>query len=250
MQRFSRPRLITFNDPQYQRHVEQQRLARANQRAIRLPSQRDLFGGEVETVLRQVLAQRFVLSERRIVEYEEQIGRSRHRKYRELDALVIDGHTRVQVFEIKASRRAGAIHRALRQLRETQMILGLAFRHVSASVLLVDTGIVTREEQAALADAPDAPAHLPQTIADVVAEHPDLQRVPDLAALTAFPPSIELVVIDLPTIVALADGAPLSLDWDADEHEEPPPAPTLLYSTPDDDDESPFAAALRKARGT
>lgn len=253
MQRFNRPRLIGFDDPAYQRHVEHMKLQRANQRAIRPPSQRDLFGGEVETLLRTTLAARFSLSDRRILEYEERIGRNVTRKYRELDALVIEGQQRAHVFEIKASRRAGALHRALKQLRDTQAILKLLFRAVSATVLFVDTGTLTAAEQADIAAAEQAPERLPQTLADAIAEHPEARQVGGLHEIALFPDRVELAVIAVEEVIALAQGAPLSLDWEADEidGEEPaPPPPAVLYSTPDDDDdENPFAAALRKAGG-
>lgn len=249
MQRFLRPRLITFDDPAYQRHVEQMKLQRANQRAIRPPTQRDLFGGEVEQVLREALAARFPLSDRRILEYEERIGRGVTRKYRELDALIVDGQARVHVFEIKASRRAGALHRALRQLRDTQAILRLAFRAVGATVLFVDTGTLSAEEQAEIAAAEDAPERLPQTLAQAIAEHSELHQVEGLPDLSSFPAAIELLVLEVEDVIALAGGQPLSLNWDEDEvDQEVPPPPVLFYSTPDDDEDNPFAAALRKAQ--
>ena len=252
MNRFNRPRLITQGDPAYQRHVAQMLLQRANQRAMQPPSQRDLFGGEVESVLRNALAARFTLSDRRILEYEERIGRNWQRKYRELDAVVVDGQARIHVFEIKASRRAGALHRAFRQLRDTRAILMLAFPSVSTSILLVDTGIITQAERAELAAAPDAPERLPQTLAEAIAEHEDLRRVESLVNLQSFPTAIELAVLSVDDVVALADGVPLSLDWDADEAAEVEPSlPTdeePLYSTSEADEvESPFAAAFRKA---
>ncbi len=252
MNRFNRPRLITFEDPAYLRHVEAMKLQRANQRAIRPPSQRDLFGGEVETLLRAALAQRFQVSERRIVEYEERRGRNWQRKYRELDAAIVEGQARVHVFEIKASRRAAALHRALRQLRETQSILKLAFPTVCLTVIVVDTGMLTFQERAELAGDADAPAYLPQTLEEALAEHPDVRRVTALNELTAFPADVELVVLSLDEMIQLADGKPLSLDWDNDEAEEPAEEParpsTPLYSSIEDEvEESPFAAALRRA---
>jgi hypothetical protein len=248
VKRFNRPRLISFDDPAYQRHVAQMQLQRANQRAIRPPSQRDRFGSEVEAVVRSALESRFALSERRIVEYEERVGRSWQRKYRELDGVALDGQTRVQVFEIKASRRAGALHRALRQVRDTQAILKLAFPSVSASVVLIDTGILTAEEQAAPAEI-EPPERVPQTLDEAIAAHDELRRVASLHDLTPFPNTIELVVLSVEELVALAGDQPLSLDWEADEADETLPAPPAapFYSTPDEDDETPFAAALRKA---
>ncbi|HEY0737669.1 MAG TPA: hypothetical protein VGD69_22315 [Herpetosiphonaceae bacterium] len=250
MSRFYRPRLITQDDPAYQKHVAQMMLQRANQRAIRPPSQRDLFGGEVETVLRNALAERFSLSDRRIVEYEERIGRGLQRKYRELDAVILDGKTRIHVFEIKASRRTGSIHRALRQLRDTRSILSLAFPSVSTTVLLVDTGIITEAERDELAAAPDAPERLPQTLAEAIAEHEEVRQVAELAELQPFPNAIELAVLSLDDLIALAGDMPLSLDWDEDEpiEEALPPSVEPLYSTPEDEEaENPFAAAFRKA---
>lgn len=251
MNRFGRPRVIGFDDPAYVRYVEMMKLQRANQRAIRPPSQRDLFGGEAESLLREALVRRFDLSDRRIVEYEERIGRAAHRKYRELDALVIDGRARAHVFEFKASRRAGALHRALRQLRDTIAILKLAVSAVSATVIFVDTGTLTAAEQQAIAAEPDAPERLPQTLADAIAEHPEVVQRASIDALSAFPASIELLVLSVDQIVALAGERPLSLDWEADEIDEEPPAQPPagpLYSTPDEpDDDNPFAAALRRA---
>lgn len=251
MSRFYRPRLITQDDPAYQKHVAQMMLQRANQRAIKPPSQRDLFGGEVETVLRAALSERFSLSDRRIVEYEERIGRGMQRKYRELDAVILDGQSRIHVFEIKASRRTGSLHRALRQLRDTRSILSLAFPSVSTTVLLVDTGIITEAERDELAAAPDAPERLPQTLAEAVAEHDEVLQVASLAQLQPFPTAIELAVLSLDDLIALAGDMPLSLDWDEDEPIEdapPPPVDEPLYSTPEDEEaENPFAAAFRKA---
>ncbi len=252
MNRFNRPRLITFQDPAYLRHVEEMKLRRANQRAIKPPSQRDVFGGEVETLLRAWLAEHFALSDRRILEYEERKGRSWQRKYRELDAAIVDGHARAHVFEIKASRRAVALHRALRQLRETAAILKLAFPTVCLTVMVVDTGMPTPQERDELAAAPDAPEHLPQTLDDAIAEHADVRRVATLDVLTAFPPDVELVVLSLADLIALADGAPLSLDWEGDEvddvaTEAAQPSAPLYSSGADEAEESPFAAALRRA---
>lgn len=48
--RFSRPRLIDEHDPRYRAHVEQMKLLRINQRAIRPPRARDLFGDRKSVV--------------------------------------------------------------------------------------------------------------------------------------------------------------------------------------------------------
>jgi hypothetical protein len=257
MNRFNRTRLITTDDPAYQRHVAEMQLQRANQRAIKPPSQRDLFGGEAEDVLREALAARFPLSDRRIVEYEERKGRNWQRKYRELDAIVLEAPQRGHVFEIKASRRAGALHRALQQLRDTQAILRLALRQVGATVIFVDTGTITIAERDELAAAPDAPERLPQTLDEAIAEHPEVEQVARFADLQLFGASPQLLVLGVDDIIALAGDRPLSLDWEADDEvtevadvpTEGSASPALLYTTDDNDEiESPFAAALRKAQ--
>ena len=69
-------RLISADDKQYRAFLAQIMLGKENQRAIRPPRARDLFGGEAELALRDWLAQRYRLSERRIVEYLEHRGRS------------------------------------------------------------------------------------------------------------------------------------------------------------------------------
>ncbi len=254
MVRFNRPRLITFDDPAYRQHVELMLLQRANQRALRPPSQRDLFGGEAEEILRAALAARFDLSPRRILEYEERIGQRWQRKYRELDAVILEGR-RVHVFEIKASRRAGALHRAMRQVHDTLEILKLAHLAPSATILFVDTGVLTAIERGALAASPDAPDPLPQTLEEAIAAYDNMRQVATLDALSAFPSDVELLVLGVDDIVAMADGAPLSLAWEEDGLEADVVEDTLastepMYSTSstdDQEDESPFAAAFRKA---
>jgi hypothetical protein len=254
MVRFNRPRLITFEDPAYRQHVEQMLLQRANQRALRPPSHRDLFGGEAEELLRAALATRFDLAPRRILEYEERIGQRWQRKYRELDAVIVEDR-RVHVFEIKASRRAGALHRAMRQVRDTLSILKLAHLTPSATILFVDTGVLTAAERDSLAASPDAPEPLPQTLQEAIAAYDNLRQVATLDALSSFPSEVELLVLGVDDIVAMAHGAPLSLAWEENDLEagvaEGTPISTEpIYSTSsadDQEDESPFAAALRKA---
>ncbi|HEX9372823.1 MAG TPA: hypothetical protein VF897_17555, partial [Roseiflexaceae bacterium] len=137
--RFSRARLIDARDPQYRSFLRQIMIGKDNQRPTRPPRARDLFGGEAEAALRDWLAQRYTLSERRIVEYQEHRGRSAIKKYRELDAVAIPDPKSIQVFEIKASQKAGSVRRAAQQLRETRAILGMMFFRVHTTILLVDT---------------------------------------------------------------------------------------------------------------
>src|SRR5215217_4799581 len=100
--RFSRARLIDANDTQYRNFVRQIMIGKDNQRATRPPLPRELFGGEAEAALRDWLAQRFTLSDRRIVEHLEHRGRSAMKTYRELDAVVLLDQKRIDVLAIKA----------------------------------------------------------------------------------------------------------------------------------------------------
>ena len=262
MSKFARPRLVTFDDPAYQRHVGQMKLERANNRPTRPPSQRDLFGGEAEALVREQLGARFQLDDRRILEYDERIGGQMRRKYRELDATAVDGQASVVVWEIKASRRPGSLHRALRQLRDTKAILSLAFRSVGCGIIFVDTGTISSAERALLAAEEEAPERLPQTLDEAIAEHAELRPRSSFDELRADGDGVELLVLTVSDIVALSGDRPLSLAWDEDEIDElppveeatslpgrpdPSPQPPHLFSTPDEDSESPFAAALRKA---
>jgi hypothetical protein len=155
--RFSRARLIDTSDTQYRAFVRQIMIGKDNERATRLPLPRELFGGEAEAALREWLAQRFTLSDRRIVEYLEHRGRSAIKKYRELDAVVLSEQKTIEVFEIKASQKATSLRRAAQQLADTRAILGMLFRRVNTTILLVDTGIPTAEDVADLMAAEDAP---------------------------------------------------------------------------------------------
>jgi len=248
--------LITFDDPAYRAHVEEMLLQRANQRALQPPSQRDLFGREAEDVLRTALSARFTLSPRRILDYHERRGQRTYRKFRELDALVEDQQC-VQVFEIKASRTARAIHRAMAQLRDSSEILQPLFRTVATTLIFVDTGVITAAERAALMREADAPEQPPQTLDEAIAQYAALQRMPSLAVLSAFPKAPELVVLGVDDVVALAGEQALSLRWDEEEDQAndaelpaapaEPSAPLYMSGADDGEQDNPFAAALRKA---
>ncbi len=261
--RFSRPRLIDETDQRYRAHVEQMKLLRSNQRAIRPPRARDLFGGEAEAALRDWLAQQISLSERRIVEYFEHRGRQAITKYRELDAVSILDPKTIHVFEIKASMKAASLRRAIRQLRDTQTILRMLFPCVHTTILLVDTGIPQTTEEAAaqlaewIAKHPDRPppAGPPPTLADVLANLPQVRLADSLAALPNDPDLVGLMRFSVDDIIALAGAGNLHLDWDEEDEEEEEPdaesgeATRYVYSSESDadDDDNPLAAALRKA---
>ncbi len=249
--RFTRARLTTFTDPQYRAYVQRMTMSRDNQRATRPPRQRDLFGGEAEALLRDWLtAQGLGLSERRILEYEERRDRSSIRKYRELDALV-EAPRALHVFEIKASRSASSLRRALGQLAEVRGALSLIAPQVTTTILLVDTGIPTAAEVLELMRAPDAPHTPPPTLAEVLESQPKLVLIRSLTEITPGDDRVSVIRFSLDELVALAGDRPLHLDWSADDDDPPPPprtptVHTIGDDTPDDDDDNPFAAAMRR----
>ncbi|HEU5011125.1 MAG TPA: hypothetical protein VFT66_01185 [Roseiflexaceae bacterium] len=263
--RFSRPRLIDAEDKQYRAFIEQIMLGKDNQRPTRLPYARELFGGEAEAALRQWLGQQRALSERRIVEYHEHRGRSSIKKYRELDAVVLVDNRTVEVYEIKASRKAGSLRRASQQLRDTRNILRMLFSRVSATILLVDTGIPKNEadvaalmqELAERSDTGEAPPYPPPTLGEVLASLPHVHAINSLDEQTFDADAVSLMHFSVDDIIAIAGAENLHLDWDEDEIEDDvpeeaaPEPPRYAYSTdeaqPDEEDESPLAAALRKA---
>ncbi len=260
--RFSRPRLISADDKQYRAFLAQIMLGKENQRAIRPPRARDLFGGEAEAALRDWLAQRYTLSERRIVEYLEHRGRSAIKKYRELDAVSIPDPKTIHVFEIKASQKAASLRRAAQQLRDTRAILGMLFPRVYTTALLVDTGIPTADDIVALMASEDAPPVPPPTLDEVLQLLPQVRLVGSLDERASDPELVSLLRFSVEDIVALAGAENLHLDWDEEELEETEgpenegaeaDKPRYAYTTDDAeadagaDDDNPLAAALRRA---
>ncbi len=247
---FVRARLTTFDDPQYRAYVERMTASRDNQRATRPPRQRDLFGGEAEALLRDWLREQGLnLSERRILEYEERRSQRLIRKYRELDALV-EAERTLHVFEMKASRTAHALRRAYAQLRDIRGALRLVAPNISTTILLVDTGIPTAADVAALMQQPDAPPEPPYTFDEMIAGHSGLRVISSVEQIEASAEHTNVLRFSLERLIAMAGDQPLHLDWEADEEDAiPPPPPPIVHSTSDDDDDddSPFAAALRRA---
>lgn len=264
MTTYARPRLLTEDDKYYRAYVAGFALQRKNQKAMRPPRQRELFGAEAEAALRQWLGARIELDERRILEYEERRNKRGLIKYRELDALTIEGRA-AWVFEIKASRTASALRRAVTQLQETRAILRLLHPTVRITVLLVDTGIpATAAEVDALMASERPPPRRPELLAEVCAAVPVLRLVDSLDVEHALsgvegpdPERIDVLRFGVDEIVAIAGAEQLHLDWSADDDEpeepaEPRPASSLYASSGDDapaadDDDNPLAAALRKA---
>jgi hypothetical protein len=261
MTTYGRPRLITEDDKRYRSYIEQFAIARKNQKAMRPPRQRDLFGGEAEVALRQWLGERIELDDRRILEYEERRNRRGFIKYRELDALTIERRA-AHVFEIKASRTASALRRAVGQLQETRAILRLLYPTVAVTILLVDTGIpATVEAIDAMMASDRPPPRRPELLDEVLTALPDLRLVTGLEEAAAEADRIAVLRFSVDDIIAIAGAANLHLDWDPDDEEpeeppEPRPASSLYASSApeeapeaadDDDDDNPLAAAMRKA---
>ncbi|NWF81059.1 MAG: hypothetical protein HXY37_13610 [Chloroflexi bacterium] len=255
---YGRPRLITEDDKFYQAYVASFTLQRKNQKAMRPPRQRELFGGEAEAAIRSWLGERLALDERRILAYEERRNRRGVLKYRELDALHI-AERAAWVFEIKASRTASALRRAVGQLRETQAILKLLFPSVRVTIILVDTGIpASVDEVEALMAAERPPSRRPELLSEVTAALPDLRLITSLDE-PPDPERIDVLRLSVDDVIAIAGAEQLSLAWEADDEEpEEPAGPrtgSSLYASSgddepapgDDDDDTPLAAALRKA---
>lgn len=252
--RYARPRLITASDKRYRAYVEHFQIQRSNQRAMRPPRQRDIFGKQAENALRDWLTTRLQLADTRILEYEEHRGRHANRKYRELDALVLEQRGIAWVFEIKASRSGSALRRASRQLRETRDILSLLFPTVYTTILFVDTGVPTDEDVARLMSSEAPPLVQPETLDTVLHALPHLALVYALDECSTDPETIDLLRFTVDDIIRLAGAENLALDWDADEENDtiptPASAPTLFYSTEaaeEQEPDNPLAAALRRA---
>src|SRR5512145_1589629 len=215
--RYSRPRLISLDDKQYRLFLAQIMLSKENQRPIRPPRARDLFGGEAETALRKWLAQYYPLDERRIIEYLEHRGHMAIKKYREIDAVTILDPKTIHVFEIKASQKAVSLRRAAQQLHDTRTILRMLFARVYTTVLLVDTGIPTAEEVAALMTDPEAPPMPPPTLDQMLVSLPQIRRIATLDEHIPDPECIELICFSVADIIALAGAENVHLEWDEDE---------------------------------
>jgi len=252
---YARPRLITAEDRRYRDYVAGFKLQRSNYRPIHLPRQRDLFGDQAESALRKWLAEQFTLTDQRILEYEERQGRRAVIKYRELDALILEDKRTAWVFEIKASRAASSVGRAVGQLQETRTILHLLYPLVHCTILLVNTGIPTAEEVAMLMAGPEPPTRAPSTLAGTLEARSYIKLLTALKERSLDGENIDLVCFNAEDIIALVGAENLALDWEADDEldEESSPAPdnSPAYSTAPDEtdppDENPFAIALRRA---
>ncbi len=252
---YARSRLLTADDKRYRAYVDGFKLQRKNNKAIRPPRQRDLFGGEAEAALRTWLAPQVELDDRRIIEYEERRNKRAFIKYREVDAISVDERA-IWAFEFKASRSASSLRRAVGQLQETRQILKLLRHTIRVTILLVDTGIpADAAEVDALMAAERPPSRRPELLSEVLAAMPILRLVDSLDA-HGDGELIDVLRFSVDDIIALVGVENLHLDWVADEEEpeddaEPRPTSSLYASSSDDespdDDDNPLAAAMRKA---
>lgn len=289
--RYARPRLTTPDDQRYREHVAQFMVQRNHQRAMHPPQQRDIFGGQAEKALRGWLATTYELSDRRILEYEQRQYQRATMKYRELDAVVFDDRHTISVFEIKASRAPQSIRRAVAQLQETRTILRLLYPTVRTTILFVNTdilgsdGSVTEGADSHLPAHPAGafpdPRHSPpaslampsvgmamplmahaqrstkssEVLADELPVHPALRQIFSLEDRHLDDSTIDLLILQVEDIIALAGAENLALDWSADDQQgdrrgdRPPSASMQGYSSHDEDDDgdSALAEALRRA---
>ena len=253
--RYHRVRIHGVDDHQYRAYIAKILASKANHKASRPASNRSLFGGEAEQIVRQWLAQFHPLSERRYVEYDERIGKQLLRKYRELDAVYEYDAQHYHVFEVKATSQVRSIGRGLHQLSETHAILHTIVPHVARTLVLIDTGIISDEEVVALMQSDDAPFHAPATIRSFFVENNHMPLYDSVAFQPDRTIDVSVVRFPLADICALAEahGIELHLDWSDEDEEsdivETPPATTYSSQaqSDDSDDDNPFAAALRRA---
>lgn len=246
--RYHRVRLHASDDPQYRAHLAQIMAAKNNHKPSRPASNRALFGYESEIVVRDWLGSFHPLSPRRFVEYDERTGNRLIRKYREVDAVFEYDTSHVHVFETKATSQARSISRGIRQLNETVTILGHIYTRVYATLILVDTGIVTDAEATVRMQQADAPVYAPYTIEQFHNDNPQLAFYDSCHYTPLQSATLAVVRFPLADIVSRAEamGMTLHLDWDEEDDSEPE-APQIHTSGAHPDDDNPLAAALRNA---
>lgn len=125
MVRYRHPRLVGLDNRGYlavaAQHAREWRVARLRESGTAAASAR--IASVFEEIVRAAFARITVLSDNRILAYKEaEKGLGYVRRYRELDAVSVDGG--VKVFEIKASRLEKAALRGAAQLRKAGAILG------------------------------------------------------------------------------------------------------------------------------
>jgi hypothetical protein len=247
--RYHRVRLHANDDPHYRAYLANIMASKANHRAMHVASNRALFGNESEGIIRQWLQDFHPLSQRRFVEYDERAGKRLIRKYREIDAVFEYDTTRIHIFEMKATSQARSIMRGIRQLNETRNILAQLFPTIYATLILVDTGIMTDAAAATLMQQADAPINSPYTIERFYADNPHIPCYDSRDYAPNHGDELTIVRFPLADIIsgAAVAGITLHLDWDDDDDESEPITPPTHISGVHTDDDNAFAAALRKA---
>ncbi len=247
--RYHRVRLHASDDPHYRAYLANIMASKANHRAIHVASNRSVFGNESEGIIRQWLHTFHPLSARRFVEYDERTGKRLVRKYREIDAVFEYDDTHIHVFEMKATSQARSIMRGIRQLNETRTILAQLYPRIQATLVLVDTGIMTDAEATLLMQQADAPTNPPYTIEQFYRDNPQIPCTDSHTYTHQHSDELTIVRFPLSDVIQLADaaGITLHLDW-SDEDDEPEPLPPARHTSgTHDDDDNPLAAALRNA---
>lgn len=248
--RYHRVRLHDSDDPHYRAHLARIMAGKQNHKPSRPASNRAIFGNESEAIVRDWLSTFHPLSPRRFVEYDERMGKQLVRKYREIDAVFEYDARQLHVFEMKATSQSRSITRGIRQLNETVTILAPLFPSIRATLILVDTGIVTDAEVAVLMQQADAPPHAPYTIEQFYADNPQIPCYDSHDYQPLHAPDLAVVRFPLADIISRAEmmGMVLHLDWDEEDDDSEPEAPvTHTSGAHDGEDDNPFAAALRNA---
>lgn len=248
--RYHRVRLLDSDDPHYRSYLAGIMASKANHKATRPASNRALFGSESERVVRDWLHAFHPLSPRRFVEYDERNGKRLVRKYREIDAVFEYDATHIHVFEMKATSQVRGIMRGIRQLSETVAILTQLFPSIRATLIVVDTGMMTDAMAAELMQQADAPTHAPYTIEHFYADNPQIPWYDSVDYTPSIANPLAVVRFPLVEIIARAEraGIALHLDWDdEDEPIEHDTAPTTHVSGSETADHNPLAIALQNA---
>lgn len=115
------------------------------------------------------------LSDRRIVEYFEHRGRAAVKKYRELDAGGHPDTKSIEIFEIKASQKAGSVRRASQQLRDTASWACSTSVYIPRFCWSTRASPMRRMSQELMASE-DAPTYPPQTLNEVLEQLPRAAR--------------------------------------------------------------------------
>ncbi len=193
--------MIGFDDEDYQRYIAPFTLAREGWKPGAM-SARSKFGQEVEEVVRAWLGERTNLLPERVLQYTEWGGGRVARNYRELDA-VEERPEGLFFYEVKASRNAGSLRRAIAQVRKTSRILSTIYKKVAGLIFFVYT---------------DAEV-LPE-LQEVIEEAEGVSFLPSFEDRLALSDPIGVLFLSVDDIVTIAGQRDLTLEWVDEEGEE------------------------------